>query len=382
MPHFNIQIIDQLSNIDCTAWNALLPDSNPFLRHEFLSGLETHGCITGNTGWLAKHFLAFDEKGKLAGALPMYLKSNSFGEFVFDWSWVSAYEDAGLAYYPKLISAIPYTPVTGPRLLIAKNQNREVISETLLQNIKEHIDSQQLSSFHCLFPPTSELTHFSEQHLLKRLAFQYHWENNSYESFEHYLSFFRSRKRQNVKRERRLIKESNITLHVLHGNEMDEQQWQTAYRFYQSTFLRKGNYPALTLNFFKSLANTMPNSIVVVLAEHKGQYIAAAINLRSDERLYGRYWGCEVPFQNLHFEVCFYTGIDYCIKNSLKFFEPGAQGEHKITRGFLPTETYSMHWIADPRFRAAISGFLQREQQALSHYRPQLDKLSPFRESE
>jgi hypothetical protein len=382
MSHVQIEVIDQISGIERSAWNALLPDSNPFLRHEFLSGLETYHCVTPDTGWYAKHFLAKNDQGQLIGAMPAYLKDNSFGEFVFDWSWATAYENAGLIYYPKLVSAIPFTPVTGPRLLIPHQVNREVVSHALIKAAKDYVDANKLSSFHCLFPDISDINHFSKHQLLKRSAYQYHWHNQDYQDFEHYLSFFRSRKRKNIHRERRQVKEAGVLSRVLRGNELDEEQWQTVYRYYRSTFLKKGNYPALTLEFFKYLATVMPDSLVIVLAEHNDQSIAAAINFRSDDRLYGRYWGSESRFQNLHFEVCFYAGIEYCIQNKLQAFEPGAQGEHKITRGFLPAETCSLHWIADPRFRAAIADFLQREQLSLRQYRTQLDTLSPFRTPE
>ena len=377
-----LEIISRISAINRDDWNALLPDSNPFLRHEFLSGLELHGCLTTANGWQACHFVIRDETEKLIGAMPAYLKFNSFGEFVFDWSWASAYEEAGLEYYPKLISAVPFTPVTGPRLLTARQTNRNGISDALINAAKEFINKNELSGFHCLFPDADNLTSFTENKLLQRSDYQYHWQNDNYQDFEHYLSFFRSQKRKNVRRERRHVYDSGIRLRILHGDEMNDEQWQTVFQYYRSTFMKKGNHPALTYAFFRHLATTMPRNLVIVLAEYKGQAIAAAINLRSDDRLYGRYWGCEVEFQNLHFEVCFYAGIEYCINNGLQAFEPGAQGEHKISRGFLPTETHSMHWIAEPRFRAAIADFLQRERQIMQQQRQQLDRLSPFRHTE
>ncbi|MBN1379894.1 MAG: N-acetyltransferase [Gammaproteobacteria bacterium] len=382
MPSFQIHIVNQISDVDQNEWNALLPDSNPFLRYEFLAGLETCGCITADTGWQANHFLIKNNQNQLVGAMPAYLKQNSFGEFVFDWSWASAYENVGLRYYPKLVSAIPFTPVTGPRLLTGQHANRETINQFLIDAIKDDVDKNSFSSFHCLFPEQDHLDQLVEHQLLARVAYQYHWHNQHYQDFDHYLSFFRSQKRKNVKRERRRVNESGIQIRVLHGDELNDEQWNTVYHYYRSTFLKKGNYPALTLEFFKHLAVSMPANLVIVLAEYKNQSIAAAINFRSDDRLYGRYWGSEIQFQNLHFEVCFYAGIEYCINNGLNAFEPGAQGEHKITRGFLPTETYSMHWIADPRFRTAIKDFLRREQQAIKQYKPQLDKLSPFRASD
>lgn len=382
MPPIFIETTNQLGNVRAADWNALLPDDNPFLKHEFLSGLETFSCVTDRTGWHVNHILAKNKNGQLIGAMPVYLKNNSFGEFVFDWSWASAYENTGLRYYPKLVSAVPYTPVTGPRLLISGQANQNEVADKLIHYLKQYIEDNDLSGFHCLFPPCDKVEAFTRHELLKRSGWQYHWQNQGYEDFEHYLSFFRSRKRKNTRRERRKIEDSGIHIRALHGGELDESQWETVYGYYQSTFLRKGNYPALTLDFFKHLSRVMPGHLVIVLAEHKSRPIAAAINFRDDKRLYGRYWGSEVRFQNLHFEVCFYAGIEYCIKNKLQVFEPGAQGEHKITRGFLPVETCSMHWIADIRFRAGIAEFLQREHQAMTRYRVELDKLSPFRERE
>jgi hypothetical protein len=378
MTNITIQVIDRIDGIDPAAWNALLPDSNPFLRHEFLAGLENHGCISEHTGWSPQHFVAKNEQNELTGAMPAYLKYNSFGEFVFDWSWASAYENAGLAYYPKLVSAVPYTPVTGPRLLVHPQADRAAVSEALINAAKKHVRDNRLSGFHCLFPDDADSGVLNGQQLLQRTAWQYHWHNRGYRDFEHYLSFFRSRKRKNVRHERRHVLDTGIQLRVLHGDELDEDQWRTVYRYYCSTFQKKGNYPALTAAFFQHLATVMPRNLVIVVAEYQSQIIAAAINLCSKERLYGRYWGSELDVQHLHFEVCFYQGIEYCIRNGLQAFEPGAQGEHKITRGFLPVKTYSMHWIEDIRFRTAIADFLQREEQALAQHGVQLDKLSPF----
>lgn len=368
-------VISDLTRIDRSEWNALLPDSNPFLRHEFLAALETQGCLA-RTGWTPNHVVVRNMAGRLVGAMPAYLKTNSFGEFVFDWSWASAYERAGMDYYPKLVSAVPFTPATGPRLLTGDAD--ETVGHHLIQAGLDFVREHRLSSAHWLFPRDDDRRRLAENDLLLRLNYQYHWQNHGYTDFDHYLSFFRSRKRKQVRHERATVREAGIGMRVLHGDELDDALWDIVYGFYQSTFMKKGNYPALTLAFFKTLAATMGRNLVIILAEYKGRFIAGSICLRGDDALYGRYWGCSREFKDLHFETCFYRGIEYCIAEGLQRFEPGAQGEHKITRGFLPVETWSAHWIGNRDFRRAIADFLAREQAALTEYKPQLDAMSPF----
>lgn len=376
----NTGIISDLTRIDRRVWNALLPDSNPFLRHEFLAALETQGCLE-QTGWTPNHLVVRDATGKLIGAMPAYLKTNSFGEFIFDWSWASAYERAGMDYYPKLVCAVPYTPATGPRLLTGDNADKTV-KHQLLQAGIDFAREHRLSSVHWLFPQGDDRQSLAANDLLLRLNYQYHWQNRAYTDFEHYLSFFRSRKRKQIRHERAVVHEAGIRMRLLHGDELDDQLWDIVYGFYQSTFMKKGNYPALTLSFFKALAATMGRNLVIILAEYKGNFVAGSICFRSDDTLYGRYWGCSREFKDLHFETCFYRGIEYCIAEGLQRFEPGAQGEHKITRGFLPVETWSAHWIGNNGFRRAIADFLVREQTALTEYRKELDAMSPFRHEE
>lgn len=375
MAALNTAIISDLTRIDRSEWNALLPDSNPFLRHEFLAALETQGCLD-RTGWTPNHVVVRNAAGRLVGAMPAYLKTNSFGEFVFDWSWASAYERAGMDYYPKLVSAVPFTPATGPRLLTGDAD--ETIGRHLVQTGIDFVREYRLSSAHWLFPRDDDRRRLVENDLLLRLNYQYHWQNRGYTDFDHYLSFFRSRKRKQVRHERATVREAGIGMRVLHGDDLDDGLWDIVYGFYQSTFMKKGNYPALTLAFFKTLAATMGRNLVIILAEHKGRFIAGSICFRGDDTLYGRYWGCSREFKDLHFETCFYQGIEYCIAEGLQRFEPGAQGEHKITRGFLPVETWSAHWIGNRDFHRAIADFLARERAALIEYKPQLDAMSPF----
>ena len=375
----HISICTNLQSINAEDWNALLCDNNPFLQHAFLAGLEQYGCLGEHVGWFPQHLLIHNDDQQLVAAMPTYLKTNGFGEFVFDWAWADAYTRHGLDYYPKLVCSIPFTPVTGPRLLIAPTADHAACRNMLIHAAQALVEKNSFSSAHWLFPDQQDMTVLKDLHILPRLNYQYHWHNQGYESFAHYLSRFRSRRRKNVRRERQSVLDAGITVRVFHGDELEPDLWPTVYDFYQDTFLKKGNYPALTLEFFLALGKSMGNKIVIILAEQHGQFIAGTINFRSDDTLYGRYWGCATDIDNLHFELCFYAGIEYCIQHGLQRYEPGAQGEHKISRGFLPQPTWSAHWIVHPGYRAAIADFLQREQTALKAQRVELDKLSPFR---
>lgn len=369
-----------LVSIDKNAWNALNPDGNPFVSYEFLLALERTGCLGKRMGWFPRYFIMSDDNGQIVAASMCYIKNNSHGEFVFDWSWADAYQRSGRHYYPKLVCAAPFTPAQGPRLLVHPNGNTDKLRNTLLKNIIAFCEKQSLSSFHCLFPSAEHYTAFSKHSLLIRKDYQYHWRNRSYNSFDDFIGEFKSRKRKEVRRERRIVADQGIFFTTVHGHEMSDTQWEQAHHFYLQTFLEKGNTPALTLGFFKEIGQTMGDQIVVFFAEKDKQYIAAAICFRSEDTLYGRYWGCDFEYSCLHFEACFYQGIEYCIEYQLQQFEPGAQGEHKITRGFLPTATYSAHWIADNDFRPAIADFLQRERLAMDEYAETLWQKSPFRD--
>jgi uncharacterized protein len=377
---YRIEIADSLADIDPASWNRMVPDNHPFLQHEFLAGLEQYGCVTEAIGWIPRHFLLYRE-GQLAAAAPAYIKTNSFGEFVFDHSWATAYERSGLRYYPKLVLAVPFTPVTGRRLLLAAETEREALARHLIPAIIESADDSGLSGIHALFTAPEDRPSLEQAGFLPRMDYQYHWRDREYTDFEHYLSFFRSHKRKNIRQERRRVCDQDIRLRRLHGHELDAEQLDAVYRFYRSTFAKKGNYPALTFEFFRHLTKTMGSSMVIVLAEQHGRAIAASVDFRSDDTLYGRYWGCDRELDALHFEACFYQGIEYCIERKLKVFEPGAQGEHKITRGFLPTPTWSMHRLRDERFHSAVAEYLGREIEALQQYRRELDQLSPFRDT-
>ncbi|HEY3488198.1 MAG TPA: GNAT family N-acetyltransferase, partial [Gammaproteobacteria bacterium] len=327
-----------------------------------------------------QHFLLYAGDELIAG-IPAYIKTNSFGEFVFDHPWAAAYARAGLDYYPKLVLAVPFTPVTGKRLLIKPEADPNLLAQYLIPAVIEFARDTNLSGVHCLFTCETDRHLLQQSGFLLRLDYQYHWHNSGYNNFEHYLSFMRSHKRKNIRQERRRVTEQGIHFNRLYGHELNAAQLDIIHRFYHSTFLKKGNYPALTRDFFESISTSMGPALVVMLAEENGQAVAASVDFRSDSTLYGRYWGCDRMFDALHFEACYYQGIEYCIEHKLRSFEPGAQGEHKIARGFLPTATWSAHWLSDRRFHAAIADYLQRETAAMQQQRRELDQLSPFRDT-
>ena len=364
-----------INEINAYEWNDLAGISNPFTRHEFLLALENHQCVGEEYGWFPYHLSLRDSKNSLIGACPLYIKTNSYGEFVFDWSWASAYEQAGLNYYPKMVCTTPYNPVTGPRLL-AKDAN---IKSIMIQQIIKVAQKLNMSGMHWLFTNEEETQLCKDNHLQLRLGCQYHWKNQGYISFDDFLSTFISRKRKKVKRERRMVNEQNIDINVIHGDEASEHQIEQAHQFYTSTFDRKSGIPTLSLGFFKEICQTMGKQVVFMFALLENKHVACAITLKSDDALFGRFWGCNQDFHSLHFETCFYQGIEYCIENKLQRFEPGAQGEHKITRGFLPTKTWSAHWMNDSQFQQAIYTFCQREEVAMHDQCKELLSLSPYR---
>lgn len=368
----------RLSEIDAVAWNALLPNDNPFVDHAFLSGLEEHGCLHARRGWQPHHFALYREN-KLVAAVPCYVKGNSHGEYVFDWSWAGAYERNGLDYYPKLLSAVPYSPVTGPRLLVGNTNESPLLRQLLIELMKSQTESSGVSSFHLNFADDADSAAFVDfKEWLPRFDWQFHWTNAGWNDFDDFLGAMTSKKRKNIRQEREHVVRAGVTCEILHGDEMTSRDWRTVHNFYESTFDEKGNYPALTLKFFQHLGVAMPRRVLAVIARRAGEPIAAALLLRSADTLYGRYWGSSENIPGLHFEVCYYQGIEYCLKHGLKRFEPGAQGEHKLARGFLPTITRSFHYLADARFRPAIGDSLRREAVALEDYREELMSHSPF----
>ena len=383
----NISIIGSLDEVSPEEWNTLTGNQNyPFVRYEFLSALEHHGCVGERYGWFPQHIILRDElqteknpDGKLIGAVPMYIKTNSYGEFVFDWAWADAYQRAGLEYYPKLVIGIPYTPATGPRLLSLQGSDRRHIEKLLIQGAIDHAKSIGVSSLHCLFTDDKTTAYIEDQGMMARMDCQFHWHNDSYLSFEEFLESFSSKKRKKVKRERRRVEESDVEIITLRGEDITSDHWDAFHHFYQIPFFTKSGTPTLSLKFFKEIGQTMPENILLFLAIHENRYVAAALDFYSDKVLYGRHWGSNTHFHSLHFELCYYRGIEFCIEQGLERFEPGAQGEHKINRGFLPTATHSTHWLSHPEFRSAIDDFLTREVRAIQHHIEILEEHSPYK---
>ena len=373
-----ITVVDNISSIDGQAWNRLILDNNPFLKHQFLLALEKHNCVGKQCGWQPQHIVIHDHDNRLIAASPLYIKYHSHGEFVFDWAWAEAYQRNHMAYYPKLVAAIPYTPMTGQRLLIAPEVNSAETGKLLIEATIKLAREYKLSSVHWLFPTKEQKDLLQQQNLSIRLGCQYHWHNQDYESFEHYLSHFSSRKRKNILKERCQVQQLGLEFKVLHGNEISHEEWQLFHQYYRDIYDRKRGFASLTLGFFEEIGKTMAEQVVLVQAYRGNKCIASALNLRSDDTLYGRHWGCSESLPGLHFEACYYQGLEYCIQHGLKRFEPGAQGEHKIARGFLPSETWSAHWIADPKFRGAVDHFTHNEMAEMKSLIQKLDRNSPF----
>ena len=374
-----LERLTTLGAIDAATWNALAGDS-PFLRHEFLHALEQSGCVGQGTTW-QPCYLVVRDAGELAGALPLFIKYDSHGEFVFDWSWADAYERAGRSYYPKLVAAVPFTPATGRRLLLRDPQRADV-AEKLIEAARATAHELGASSLHVLFPTEPERETLARSGFLMRKGCQFHWANDGYGSFDDFLGRFSADKRKKAKRERRRVAEAGIVFEHLRGNEPTPADWEAILRFYSHTFWRRGREPYLNHEFFAAIAKSMPDSLLVVLARHHGVPIAAAICFRSSTTLYGRYWGSGGDFHSLHFETCYYQGIDYCIREGLARFEPGTQGEHKVARGFVPQPTWSCHWLRDADFHRAVGSFLARETRHVDAYMDEVGDHVPYRQGE
>lgn len=374
-------VIESIDDIPAADWNRVSGTAHPFTRHEFLVALENHDCVGERFGWQPQHVVVHDADGVLAGVAPLYLKDNSYGEFVFDWSWADAWHRAGLRYYPKLVSAIPYTPVTGRRLLIRPDTDHQAVQAALADRALALVESTGSSSLHWLFTDDGDTTFLQQHGLMRRTGCHFHWRNANYRTFDDFLDCLTSRKRKKIRRERRYVEEAGIRMEIIQANEASDEHWQIMHGFYCSTFERKSGLPTLSLDFFLEISRTMGQQVLLVFAWHEGEAVAGAINLRGDDALYGRHWGCREQFHSLHFETCYYQGIDYCIRHGLSLFEPGAQGEHKISRGFLPTLTWSAHWIADAGFREAVERFVAHEHELVLEYRDDLQRSSPFRDN-
>ncbi|MBK1716768.1 GNAT family N-acetyltransferase [Thiocystis violacea] len=368
-----------IAEIPAADWNRLADPDTPFLRHEFLAAMETHGCVGERLGWIPQHLALRDAEERILALAPCYLKFNSYGEFVFDWSWADAYRRSGRAYYPKLVVASPYTPATGPRILTGSGPRSGEFALALIQGANQIAERLGVSSLHWLFTTEPETELLESRGLMRRVGCQFHWRNQGYATFDDFLGTLTAAKRKMIKRERRRVEESGLRIRRIPGQAVSESEWATFHQLYRDTFDKRGGLPTLTLPFFLSLAESMGDQLLLVLAYHGQNIVAAAFDLVGRQSLYGRHWGCFQDYHSLHFEACYYQGLDYCIERGLARFEPGAQGEHKVSRGFLPTATWSAHWIADPRFGSAISGFLESETKSMDSYLAEMRGHSPYR---
>lgn len=431
--NMQIDVRDSLAEITAEQWNALCDDGNPFLRHEFLHTLDITGCLGEATGWYPRYFLLWQGESKnreLIGAVPAYVKTNSYGEFVFDWAWAEAFERHQLNYYPKLVSSIPFTPATGRRLLVRADQPFADTVKLLATALRQFAATQEYSGVHFLFvteaesdvlsarlPKESDARVSQGKHTenghedestgvgsaghsgaietdltgleaatdhLRRIDCQYHWRNDNYSDFDDFLARCTSKRRKTIRRERRHVSDAGIRLEQRLGGSLTEQEWLWVHQFYSSTFDRKWGNPSLTHEFFRQIGKKLGDKVLIVFAYDSQDAepewpIACSIMFIGTETLYGRFWGCRKQYNSLHFEACYYQGISYCIDHGIKNFEPGAQGEHKITRGFEPTITRSAHYIRHPGFRDAIANFLAQETPYVQQRCTGLTDLLPFK---
>lgn len=373
---FSVEMIDTIAEMSSTDWNSVSGIRYPFLRYEFLCALEQSGSVAIATGWRPKHVIVRAGDGEMVAVMPCYLKDHSYGEYVFDWSWADAYHRHGLEYYPKLLTAIPFTPCVGSRLAVKSAFQGEAIHSLIERYIIGYCQKNNLSSWHLLFPDKKTLDNTEMQ---CRTGVQFHWYNRDYSSFDNYLGAMTSRKRKSIRKEREKVKAQGIQFRWIEGHEIEEECLQRFYVFYHATYMKRGRKGYLTMAFFEQLLKTMPENLFLVMAYQQDTPVASALFFKDDETLYGRYWGCVEEFDQLHFETCYYQGIEYCIAHGLEHFDSGAQGEHKIQRGFEPIETHSWHWIAHPEFRQAIGGFLEEERNQVGAYQKEAEKLLPFR---
>lgn len=366
----------RLSDLPASDWDALLPDGQPFLRHAFLASLEDSGSVGGRSGWQPAHRLLRDAAGRLLAALPAYVKTHSYGEYVFDWAWADACRRAGIRYYPKLLCAVPFTPVGGARLL-----GETQAAGALLDALTSELHEQGFSSLHVNFtdPPADALL-AGREGWLQRLGCQFHWFNRGYRDFQDFLDALASRKRKQLRKEREQVVGQGIEFDWREGHQLDEADWDFVHACYANTYRVRGQAPYLTRGFFSLLAERMPEAIRVVLARRNGRPLAMAFSLVGGDSLYGRYWGCLAEFDRLHFETCFYQGIDYALAHGLRRFDAGAQGEHKLIRGFEPVITRSWHYLLHPGLRQAVADFLRQEEAEVLAYADEARGQLPYRQ--
>lgn len=375
-----IKILPAVSDVAAADWDACAGSDNPFVSHAFLSALEDCGSVTPDSGWLPQHLVMEDEAGRVLACAPAYLKGHSYGEFVFDWSWADAYQRTGQAYYPKLLCAVPFTPVTGPRLMVRPEAPAD-FADILGAGLVRLAETRDLSSVHANFLPGESQDTLARLGFLPRLDIQYHWANDGYDAFEDFLAALSSRKRKALRKERREVAETDVEIRTLVGPEISEKEWDAFHHFYLSTSDKKWGPSYLNRRFFSLLGERLGERVVLVMAFRKSRPVAGALNLCGADTLYGRNWGCLEEVKFLHFEVCYYRAIDYAIETGLTRVEAGAQGRHKIQRGYLPSFTRSAHWIADPRFRDAIAHYLEAERKDVTEHLRELNAQSPFKKA-
>jgi uncharacterized protein len=376
-----VHVHSAIAEIPAATWDACAGDTNPTVCHAFLNALEESGSTTARTGWTPCHLSLAAPDGEIAGVVPLYAKTHSYGEYIFDYGWADAFERAGGRYYPKLLSAVPFTPVPGPRLMLRPGEPPEA-REHLLVGMIEFTKRRRISSLHVNFPEPDEAKVLTQAGFLQRLGQQFHWTNAGYQDFEDFLSALNSRKRKAVKKERREALARGLEIEVLTGSDLKARHWDAFFEFYLATSDRKWGSAYLNRRFFAMIGERMPEKIVLVMARRGANYVAGAFNLLGKDTIYGRNWGSYGDYKFLHFECCYYQAIEFAIARRLKRVEAGAQGPHKIQRGYLPVPTHSAHWIADPAFRQAVAQFLARERDVIEHKIEGLAEFSPFRREE
>ena len=376
--NYRTHIVSSLAEIGQAAWDALAASQNrpnPFLSYAFLHALHESGSAAPDAGWQPQFIALYDKDEQLAAALPLYVKLHSYGEYVFDWAWADAYQRNGLDYYPKLLSAIPFTPVTGPRLMAVDDKARAALLKVLVKTQK----ATPVSSTHILYPPEEQARQLQEAGYMLRSGVQFHWLNQGYQDFEAFLATLEHKKRKNIRAERRKVREAGVAVRRVRGVDATQDDWRLFNRCYRHTYAAHHSTPYLNLDFFQRIGRDMPDNILLVIAERDGRPIAASLVIHSDEVLYGRYWGELEHVPCLHFECSYYQPLEFCIEQGIEVFEGGAQGEHKMARGFLPTRTWSAHWLAHPAFADAIEQYLAREAGGIDDYIDELNDRNPFK---
>jgi uncharacterized protein len=376
-----LRLADGIAKLDAQAWDACAGAANPSLSHDFLAAMEESGSVGKGTGWRPRPLLLESPDGNLLGAAPLYVKSHSYGEYVFDHGWANAYEQAGGRYYPKLLVGVPFTPVPGPRLLVRPCAEAEANRRHLADGLIAATRQLGVSSLHVNFTEALDSQTLADAGLMERVATQYHWQNEGYKTFADFLGSLASRKRKMIRKEREAATRNGLVVKRLTGTDITREHWKTFFRFYIDTSERKWGSPYLTREFFLRIGETMADRILLVMAEQDGEAVAGALNLIGGDTLYGRNWGSDGAYRFLHFEACYYQAIEFAIERGLARVEAGAQGEHKIGRGYLPVETRSFHYIVDRNFAAAVADFLRREKAAVEDEREALAEYSPFRQA-